>query len=427
MSRFRPAAHSAHLPAAHYERDGMAGRPGRYGRSTRRAARVFGGGLAVTGLLAAGFAASAPTVAFANGVTPGSGQGVSRGDAAAGPSTVYTETNQVSGNEVLAYRSGPSGTLTPIGSFSTGGTGTGTSPASEGGVVLGDGGHLLAVVNGGSDNVSVFAVAPSGRLRLIDITNSGGVDPISVTVRGGLVYVLNTGNATSPPDIAGFDIVGPPFLRRPFATQALNPAASSPEQIGFSPDGRDLVVTEKTSNTIDVFPVNALGIAGAAVTTTIPGDVGPYGFVFTPTGLLAVTEAATSALATFDLNPSGTLQAISTVPDGEQAPCWVALTANGSEAFVSNAHNGTISAYSVALDGTLSLLAPAAQATVTTGNTDLALGGSTLYIGDAPGVDATTISPAGTLSSATTAVTGLPAGTFGLAAVSTPAFAGNHG
>ncbi|MCL2393838.1 MAG: hypothetical protein FWC87_04035, partial [Acidimicrobiaceae bacterium] len=90
-------------------------------------------------------------------------------------------------------------------------------------------------------------------------------------------------------------------------------------------------------------------------------------------------------------------------------------------------HNGTISAYSVALDGTLSLLAPAAQATVTTGNTDLALGGSTLYIGDAPGVDATTISPAGTLSSATTAVTGLPAGTFGLAAVSTPAFAGNHG
>jgi len=157
------------------------------------------------------------------------------------------------------------------------------------------------------------------------------------------------------------------------------------------------------------------------VTTTIPGNVGPYGFAFTPTGVLTVTEAATNALATFALNPSGTLQAISTVPDGQVAPCWVALSANGGEAFVSNAHNGTISAYTVAPDGTLSLVAPAAQATVAAGNTDVAIGGSTLYIGDAPGVDASTISPAGALGAPTVAASGLPAGTFGLAATPTPA------
>ena len=362
-------------------------------------------------MLTAGFAATASPIASARGIDPDR----------PGTSTVYTETNQVSGNSVLAYRSGPGGTLTPIGSFNTGGSGTGASPATQDGVVLGDGGRLLAVVNGGSDNVSVFAVTPSGRLRLIDVAGSGGVDPVSVTIRDGLVYVLNAGNASTPANVAGFDLFGPPFQRQPIASRDLNPAASSPEQIGFSANGRDLVVTEKTSSTVDVFPVNASGLAGAPVTTTIPGNVGPYGFAFTPTGVLTVTEAATNALATFALNPSGTLQAISTVPDGQVAPCWVALSANGGEAFVSNAHNGTISAYTVAPDGTLSLVAPAAQATVAAGNTDVAIGGSTLYIGDAPGVDASTISPAGTLGAPTVAAGGLPAGTFGLASTPTPA------
>ncbi|MBO0692490.1 MAG: beta-propeller fold lactonase family protein, partial [Acidimicrobiaceae bacterium] len=280
---------------------------------------------------------------------------------------------------------------------------------------------LLAVVNGGSDSVSVFAVSPSGGLRLIDVANSGGVDPISVAVRGSSIYVLNAGNGTTPPNVAGFNLFGRSFLQQPVATQNLNPGASSPEQIGISPNGRDLVVTEQTSNTIDVFPLDLFGMPGAPVTTTIPGNVGPYGFAFTPTGVLTLSEAATGALATFAINPSGALQAISTVPDGQQAPCWVVLTAGGSEAFTSNAHSGNVSAYTVARDGTLSLLPPAAQTSPGAGDTDLAIGGSTLYIGDDPNVDASTISPAGLLGPSTTAASGLPAGTFGLAATSTPA------
>lgn len=327
-------------------------------------------------------------------------------------STVYTETNQASGNAVLAYSAGPSGSLTPIGSFPTGGTGTGTGPGSQGGVTLGDNGHLLAVVNGGSNSVSVFAVDPSGNLTLIKTASSGGVDPISVTINGVWVYALNAGSSTAAPNISGFVLGAPSGLT---AVQPLNAAASSPEQIGFTPDGRDLVVTEKASNTIDVFPVNFAGLAGPAVTTTLAAGTGPYGFGFAPNGVAVVSEAAYGGLATFWVNSNGTLTQISQVADGQLAACWVAL--NGDEAFTANAHSGTISAYTVASNGTLSLLSPAVQASPGVGDTDLAVAGnSNLYISDQPNFDASAISPSGTLSPSVTVASGLPIGTFGLAA-----------
>ena len=148
--------------------------------------------------------------------------------------TVYTETNQVAGNAVNVYRTGPDGSLTLIDSVPTGGTGTGEGTGSQGGVTLGDNGSLLAVVNAGSNNVSVFGVAPSGQLRLIETTSSGGVDPISVTINGVWVYALNDGSATTAPNIGGFNF----FARHSVGVEPLNAAASSPEQISFTPNGR---------------------------------------------------------------------------------------------------------------------------------------------------------------------------------------------
>jgi 6-phosphogluconolactonase (cycloisomerase 2 family) len=329
---------------------------------------------------------------------------------------VYTETNQVTGNDVLAYSTGPGGSLTLVGTYPTDGTGTGNSPGSQGGVTLGDNGTLLAVVNGGSDSVSVFSVSPTGALQLIEAHGSGGADPISATIHGDWVYVLNAGNATTAPDIDGF-IVGNPFLQGLSDVQPLSSAASSPEEVSFSPDGRSLVVTEKASSTIDVFPVNRWGVAGPVVTTTLAAGTGPYGFEFTPDGYAVVSEAAIGAVATFSVTPNDTLDQVSQVFDGQMAPCWIALTADGSEGFTSNAHSGTISAFWVSPGGALSLISPAVQASPGVGDTDLAVGGdSSLYISDQPDFDASTISASGTLSPSAIEASGLPNGTFGLAA-----------
>jgi hypothetical protein len=79
---------------------------------------------------------------------------------------VYVQTNDATGNEVIAFSRTGNGALAPLGRYSTGGRGTGSPHlASAGSVVLSDDGRWLLVVNAGSDELSLFAVQPDG-LRL---------------------------------------------------------------------------------------------------------------------------------------------------------------------------------------------------------------------------------------------------------------------
>lgn len=331
-----------------------------------------------------------------------------------GSSTVYTETNQTSSNQVVAYRATPSGALTPLATYTTGGTGTGASPNSQGGVTLGDGGRLLAVVNGGSDTVTVFGVGNDGHLWPIATGSSGGADPISVTIDGSWIYALNAGTTTVAPTIGAFNLFAPTWTR----TAALSAGASSPEEIAASPNGRDLVVTEKGSNTIDVFALGWHGWIGSPVTTTLAANTGPYGFSFTNSGDLVVSEAAFGGLATFSLNWNGTLTQLSQVADGQMAPCWTVLANDGHEVFTTNAHSGNISAYWIGWNGALTLISPAIQATTATvGDTDIAVAANgVLYTSVQPLFQATPILANGELGPVTTVVSGDATGTFGLAA-----------
>src|SRR6266481_5783349 len=104
-----------------------------------------------------------------------------------GPLAVYTITNQVAGNAVAVFARSADGTLTPAGSFATGGTGTGVGLGSQGAVTLSGDGRLLFAVNAGSNDLSVFGVRPNG-LSLLSRTASGGALPTSVTVSRNVVY-----------------------------------------------------------------------------------------------------------------------------------------------------------------------------------------------------------------------------------------------
>ena len=57
-------------------------------------------------------------------------------------------------------------------------------------------------MNAGSDEISVFAVNVNG-LELVDIVNSGGDLPVSVTIYKDWLYVLNAGGSGN---ISGFSI-----------------------------------------------------------------------------------------------------------------------------------------------------------------------------------------------------------------------------
>src|SRR6266566_9824000 len=178
---------------------------------------------------------------------------------------VYTISNQVTGNAVVVFARAGDGTLTPAGSFGTGGTGTGASLGSQGAVTLSDDGRLLFAVNAGSNDVSVFRVNPEG-LSLLSRTPSGGTLPASVTVSRNVAYVLNTGGAGN---ISGFT-VGSSGGLTPIAgsTKSLSTATAGPAEVSFSPDGRQLVVTEKGTSLLDVYPVDKNGVAGERTSYT---------------------------------------------------------------------------------------------------------------------------------------------------------------
>lgn len=162
-------------------------------------------------------------------------------------SNVYVQTNEQD-NHVIAFRRADDGSLTRLGAFSTGGAGDGSPHlTSQGSVVLSGDGRLL-VANAASGDVSVFATGTAGP-ELIGTTPTGAA-PKSIAVRGGLVYVLNTGD----PSLAGFRLDEHGLEPLDGSRRDL-PAGSDPAQAGFSPDGSALVVTNRGTDSLVAYPV----------------------------------------------------------------------------------------------------------------------------------------------------------------------------
>jgi len=268
------------------------------------------------------------------------------------PGAVYTLTNSPAGNAVIAFGRGADGTLSPQGTFATGGSGSGSNLGSQGAVTLtGDGRQLLAV-NAGSNSVSLFRVRPDG-LELEAAVPSGGARPISVAVRDKLVYVLNAGGAGN---IAGFVLDPGGLAALAGASQPLGAGSSGPAQVGFTPDGGALVVTEKSSNTIDTYAIGPDGRAGPPVVSPSAGGT-PFGFDFDNRGHLLVSEAAGSA-SSYALSGAGAAVISGAVATHQGAPCWLVTSKNARYAYTANAASGTISGFAVAQDGSLTLLDP---------------------------------------------------------------------
>jgi 6-phosphogluconolactonase (cycloisomerase 2 family) len=117
----------------------------------------------------------------------------------------------------------------------------------------------------------------------------------------------------------------------------------------------------------------------------------PYGFDFTKTGTLVVSEAAANALSSYKVGPSMFTLKSGSVSNGGvgQAPCWVTISDNGSLAFTSDAHTGTISVYSISASGKLTLLAGPAAPNGTIDEFRVSWSGALTLIGSATGIPST--------------------------------------
>ncbi len=297
--------------------------------------------LLIAGAMVLALAAASPAVASAQPFT----------------GTAFTETNAASGNSVLVYARDALGHLHHVGTAPTGGAGTDANLGSQGAVALGSQGRRLYAVNAGSNTVSVFGVLGAHVWREA-VVPSGGTQPISVAVGQGTVYVLNAGGT---PNVAAFRITRRGLHPLANGVQSLGATDAGPAEVATDPLAGVVVVTNKTSNTIDTFLTRPSGRLAPADSQPSTGAT-PFGFAFTPLGTLVVSdagEAPTSAATAYRVSAAGALSVTSApLQTNQMAACWVATTPDGRFAYVADAHSGTISGMRVTVGGKLSLLDP---------------------------------------------------------------------
>jgi hypothetical protein len=346
--------------------------------------------------------------------------------ASADRGVVFVQTNEPSGNRILVFERSGDGNLTRVADYSTGGRGGVAAPGTESDH-LGSQGSLaydpqrgvLIAVNAGSNTVSSFSVT-GHRLRLESVVPAGGLFPASVTIHDGLVYVLDSGGHGT---VQGYRLDGAVLhpihdSARSLGLDNTNPPffLNSPGQVGFTPNGGQLIVTTKGSGSnIDVFAVGPDGrLSGTPVRNASATPV-PFAFTFTPNGRLAAGEAGTSNVSTYRVQSDGTLAEAKSQTDGQTALCWIVRVERYY--YVSNTGSNDLSGYTISASGQPSLITPTGVvASTEPGPIDLASPADTRFLYALTGggtLEEFRVNDSGTLTKFAS-ITGLPAGQQGI-------------
>jgi 6-phosphogluconolactonase len=269
---------------------------------------------------------------------------------------VYTSTNAVAGNAIVAYARMKDGSLSSVGSFATQGTGIGgaVDPLISQYAVILDAKHkYLYTVNAGSNDITVFRVNADASLAFEQRIGSGGVRPVSLALGGGNLYVVNAGDAT----VATFSVAHDGMLAavedgvKSFAAGSIGPTA-----IRVASGSRALIIANGAANTIHVIPLDQWGRPGDAIDVASSG-VNPFGFDINPSGAMVISEAGSGSVSSYKLRGLSSLDLVtSTLSTGGAAPCWVRMTPDGRFAYTTNAGSSTLSGFAVKGSGEITAL-----------------------------------------------------------------------
>ena len=272
---------------------------------------------------------------------------------AAGAGHVFILSNQITSNEVLTYRRSANGKLSFGAAYPTGGTGTGGGLGNQGAVIVSQDGKLLLAVNAGSNSLSSLKITDQG-LQLISTVNSGGIQPVSITQHGKLVYVLNSGGEGN---IAGFKLTSYGALQplsnsvRPLTDTAVGAA-----QISFVQNGTVVAITEKATNTILTYNIRENGRPGN-MHKLVAANPTPFGFAVGRNNIIYVSEAVggapnASTLSSYYIAPNGSIKLV-TGPVGanQSAACWVVLSGDGRYAYTTNTGSNNVSSFRISATG----------------------------------------------------------------------------
>lgn len=290
---------------------------------------------------------------------------------------VFVMTNAADKNDVIAYQKERDGSYREQGRFPTGGRGSGgqVDPLqSQGSLTFNQDHTLLFAANAGSGTVSVFRVRGQF-LALADQVDSGGSEPLAIATAANTVYVLNGGAAGS---VVAFRLNPVGHLRQiQNSTHFLSSTNAGGSSISVSPDHRFLAVTQRLTNSIDIFPILADGTLGSIVTNASSAP-GVFAALFAPDGILIDSETGpagavnASTISSYAIASNGKISAVSqSVPTFGAANCWNAITPDGKFVYTSNSASGTISGFAIGNGGALTPIGSTVLATNPQGSANL--------------------------------------------------------
>ena len=310
------------------------------------------------------------------GSGPGGGDGFTSTGAV--KNVLYVESNRLEPgqNSVLAYTRAADGTLTPLAGspFLTGGKGLNNPTAAKLGpndrdypLLASRDKKRLYAANSGSNTIAVFDIADDGRLRQVPGSPfaSGGRSPVSLTIAGDRLYVLNSnGDAdqlpnSDTPNYTGFTIE---------ASGKLTPIPNStvpvvkggfPSQVLASNDGALLFgldflapVAQPGIGSLRSFKINADGTLTQPPSSPMALPAGdkpplPLGMNQHPSRNILYVGFVTRkqmGVYTFD-GASGALTFVRAVPNSGLEICWIRPTASGARIYTVNNIDNSVSFY----------------------------------------------------------------------------------
>jgi 6-phosphogluconolactonase (cycloisomerase 2 family) len=276
---------------------------------------------------------------------------------------VYTASNEAGENHVIAFDVDNRGNLTEVGRFPTDGRGTGTPLGNQGALALDASDRWMFVVNPGDGSLTSFRLQPAG-LQFVNRVPSGGSRPLSVTVFGTLVYVLNEGDGVNAEprlrydNISGFRFTGGGVLVPiPNSTRFIAESPTAPAQIGFNKSGTVLLITEKATNMLTTFVMQPNGRPAERPLKRPSAVPTPFGFTFGDRDYVFITEAnggGPGVTASYRIDrETGEVSSLVGLVNQGNATCWTVLSNDQTIGYSTNTGNGTISLYRINFDGTL--------------------------------------------------------------------------
>ena len=312
---------------------------------------------------------------------------------------LYTVNNDIQQNGVAILERHEDGSLKEAAGspFSTGGKGLRGGDIDQQGAIRVYHNYVLAV-NPGSDSVAVLRKAADGKLKPVAGSPfpSGGSAPLSLTVRGDLVYVANQAppfaKPTTTPNITGFKMSNEGKLIPIPNSTITYPAGHGPAQVEFSPSGETVVVTsgfqDEATSSVHGYKVQADGTLKEGLGSPIHtiGASGDVGFSWSPEGnRVYVSNFRGSAITVFDVDQrTGALKQIGAAyPTQGSAACWTAISSDGKTLYVANFVSNSISVFDVNANGKLTLIGTAKRRGATEPDTkdmEISKDGKFLYV-----------------------------------------------